>query len=135
MNKSLAMQDYTVSHAPSESPPDNIVPLWKNTPPEELSEQVYEQSFAETLPEEKPAENTVVEDYAPVIVRLLNSEIYETEKIWENLLANRLPIMDYFARIGLEVIIDQREGFAFIKQQELDDTGRTIGLVKRTSLS
>lgn len=130
MNEMLAMKDYP-------NPPNNIVPLWKNNAPEEISDEVYEQSFEESQPEAKPMspEEQNVEPYANVIVRLLSNEIYESEKIWESLLEHRLPIMDYFARIGLEVIIDQREGFAFLKQIELDDTGRTVGLVKRTSLS
>lgn len=139
MNEMLAMNNYSNLSETSDAntePPNNIVPLWKNAPPpEEIAEHVYEQSFEETqAPELSPQEQSV-EPYATVIVRLLSSEIYENEKIWESLLEHRIPVMDYFARIGLEVIIDQREGFAFLKQIELDDTGRTVGLVKRTSLS
>ncbi len=139
MNEMLAMNNYSNRSETSDAnaePPNNIVPLWKNAPPpEEIADHVYEQSFEETqAPELSPQEQSV-EPYATVIVRLLSSEIYENEKIWESLLEHRIPVMDYFARIGLEVIIDQREGFAFLKQIELDDTGRTVGLVKRTSLS
>lgn len=76
-----------------------------------------------------------LEPYASVIVKLLNGEIYETDKSWSDLLEYRIPINDYFGRIGLEVIIDQRDGFAFLRQLELDDQGRTIGLIKRTALS
>lgn len=139
MNEMLAMKDYP-GNAPVNTP-NNIVPLWKNPPPEpeeipeDISEALYEQSFEESQTKPLTPQEQNVEPYASVIVRLLSSEIYESEKIWESLLEHRLPIMDYFARIGLEVIIDQREGFAFLKQLELDDTGRTIGLVKRTSLS
>lgn len=78
---------------------------------------------------------TQLEPYAPVLVRLLNGEIYETDKIWQDLLEYRVAISQYFARIGVDVIIDQRDGFAFLRQQELDDHGRTIGLIKRTPLS
>lgn len=76
-----------------------------------------------------------IDPYAPVIVRLLNGELIESDKLWQDLLEYRVPISQYFARIGIEVIIDQRDGFAFLRQQELDDTGRTIGLIKRTPLS
>lgn len=140
----LAMKDYSNPSDPLDpsvsnaEPPNNIVPLWKNTPletPDDIADHVYEQSFEETQPQELSPQEQSVEPYAAVIVRLLSSEIYESEKIWESLLEYRIPVMDYFARIGLEVIIDQREGFAFLKQVELDDTGRTTGLVKRTSLS
>ncbi len=73
--------------------------------------------------------------YASVIVKLLSGEMYEQDKAWADLLEYRIPVSDYFTRIGIEVIIDQREGFAFLRQQPLDDTGRTIGLIKRTPLS
>lgn len=135
MNEMLAMKDYSNPSDSNSEPLNNIVPLWKNTQSEEIAEHVYEQSFEETQQPELSPQEQSVEPYATVIVRLLSSEIYETEKIWESLLEHRIPVMDYFARIGLEVIIDQREGFAFLKQIELDDTGRTVGLVKRTSLS
>ncbi len=83
---------------------------------------------------ENPIE-TKVDPYAQVIVRLLGGELYETDKIWSELLEYRHPIAQYFARIGLELIVDQRDGFAFLRQSELDESGRTIGLIKRTPLS
>lgn len=76
-----------------------------------------------------------IDPYAPVIVKLLGGELTESDKLWSELLEYRIPVSEYFARIGIEVIIDQRDGFAFLRQLELDDSGRTIGLVKRTALS
>ena len=78
---------------------------------------------------------SALDPYAPVVVRLLGGELYETDKLWADLIEYRIPIGQYFARIGLEVIIDQRDGFAFLRQSELDESGRTIGLIKRTPLS
>ena len=80
-------------------------------------------------------EDIKVDPYAAVVVRLLGGEIYENDKLWSDLLEYRIPIAQYFARIGLEVIVDQRDGFAFLRQLELDESGRTIGLIKRTPLS
>lgn len=76
-----------------------------------------------------------LDPYAPVVVRLLGGELYETDRLWAELIEYRIPISQFFARIGLEVIIDQRDGFAFLRQLELDESGRTIGLIKRTPLS
>jgi len=87
---------------------------------------------AESIPRPDPH---ATDPYATVIVRLLSGEMYEQDKAWADLLEYRIPVADYFTRIGIEVIIDQREGFAFLRQQPLDDTGRTIGLIKRTPLS
>lgn len=80
-------------------------------------------------------QQNALDPYAPVVVRLLGGELYETDKLWADLIEYRIPIGQYFARIGLEVIIDQRDGFAFLRQSELDESGRTIGLIKRTPLS
>lgn len=76
-----------------------------------------------------------VEPYAFVISRLLGGEIYETDRIWSDLLEYQIPVSDYFARIGIEVIVDRRDGFAFLRQLELDEQGRTVGLIKRNPLS
>lgn len=78
---------------------------------------------------------TKLAPYSSVIVKLLNGEIYESDRHWQDLMEYRVPINEYLQRIGLEVIVDQRDGFAFIRQQELDDEGKTVGLVKRTALS
>lgn len=76
-----------------------------------------------------------VEPYAPVIVKLLSGELTEDDRLWNDMLHYRVPVAEYLARIGLEVVIDQKEGFAFLRQVELDEEGRTIGLIKRTPLS
>ncbi|PIQ27169.1 hypothetical protein COW36_16585 [bacterium (Candidatus Blackallbacteria) CG17_big_fil_post_rev_8_21_14_2_50_48_46] len=76
-----------------------------------------------------------VEPYAPVIVKLLGGELTEDDRLWNDLLHFRAPVSEYLARIGLEVVIDPKEGFAFLRQVELDEEGRTIGLIKRNPLS
>lgn len=101
----------------------------------EDSAEYQAHSHAPARPDLSAGEPVALDPYAQVIVRLLQGEIYEDEKIWGELLEYRIPINEYFGRIGLEVIIDQREGFAFLRQLTLDDSGRTIGLIKRTPLS
>ena len=76
-----------------------------------------------------------VEPYAPVIVKLLGGELTEDDRLWNDLLHYRVPVAEYLARIGIEVVIDPKEGFAFLRQVELDDEGRTIGLIRRNPLS
>jgi hypothetical protein len=76
-----------------------------------------------------------VEPYAAIIVKLLGGEITEDDRLWNELLHYRVPVGEYLARIGIEVVIDQKEGFAFLRQVELDEDGRTIGLIKRNPLS
>lgn len=76
-----------------------------------------------------------VEPYAFTIVKLLQDVIYSDDKLWENLLNYQVIIMSYFEKIGLELIVDKSDGYAFLKQVELNDDGKTVGLVKRMPMS
>jgi hypothetical protein len=44
-------------------------------------------------------------------------------------------LAQYFEKIALELIVDKRDGYAYLKQLELDDMGNTIGLIRRMPLS
>ena len=59
--------------------------------------------------------------YAPVIIKLLQGPIYADEKSWRDLLAWQVPIQEYFARIGIELNINQTEGFGRIIQPETEE--------------
>jgi hypothetical protein len=75
------------------------------------------------------------EPYAPVIVKLLNGVVYdENEKLWNDLLQYQIPVTQYFERIAIDLIVDKKDGYAYLKQMELDETGTTIGLVRRIPL-
>jgi len=79
--------------------------------------------------------NITYEPYAHVIVRLLQEIIYEeNEKLWNDLLQYQLPITEFFEKIAIALIIDKKDGYAYLKQIEIDEEGSTIGLVKRISL-
>lgn len=59
-------------------------------------------------------------------VRLLQGVIYrEEEEVWAILLANESDLADYFALLGLVLVIDRGEGIAYLRQ--LDDDQRTAG--------
>lgn len=73
--------------------------------------------------------------YADVIVKLLQGAIYqEMNRAWESLLMNRLAINSYFEQIGLELIVEREDGYAFLRQVEGDE-GKTVGLVRRMPLT
>lgn len=73
--------------------------------------------------------------YADVIVKLLQGAIYqEMNRAWESLLMNRLAINSYFEQIGLELIVEREDGYAFLRQVEGDE-GKTVGLVGRMPLT
>jgi hypothetical protein len=74
--------------------------------------------------------------YATAIVKLLQGPVYDdNERVWNELLFHQIPITEYFEKIGLDVIIDKKDGFGYLKQIELDDEGKTIGLVRRIPLT
>ncbi len=79
-------------------------------------------------------ENTVVE-YAHIIIKLLQDVVYDEDKnTWSDLLTYQLPVRDYFAKIGVDVYLNEREGFAFLRQKD-DENSKLPRLVRRTPLS
>ena len=80
-------------------------------------------------------EKKVVE-YAHVVIKLLQDVLYDEESsAWSDLLTFQIPVRDYFAKIGLQLHLDEREGFAFLKQQADDDEQTLPRLVRRVPLS
>jgi hypothetical protein len=60
--------------------------------------------------------------YAHVIIKLLQGPIYSDEKAaWRDLQSWSTPIRDYFTRIGIELVINEIDGFARIIQPEVDE--------------
>lgn len=75
------------------------------------------------------------EPYAHLVVKLLNGAIYdETEKLWGDLLHYQTPITHFFEKIAIDLIVDKKDGYAYLKQIEIDEEGNTIGLVRRIPL-
>ena len=60
-----------------------------------------------------------------VLSRLLTEPVYREDlALWEVLRAERDSILHYFRQIGQEVVIDEAEGYAFLRQIESDDNER-----------
>lgn len=80
--------------------------------------------------------NSAVAPYAKVAAKLLQGPVFEDQAdLWEDLIRYQVEITRYFEQIALELIIDSRDGYSYLKQMELDDNGSTIGLVRRIPLS
>lgn len=58
-----------------------------------------------------------------LLIQLLKGVIYEDQhaKLWHSLLQLQAAVRDYFRVIGLELYLDEAEGYAFLKQQILDE--------------
>lgn len=78
-------------------------------------------------------ENEKILSYAPVIIRLLQGAVhYDDKDIWENLLSNRTSVEDYFEKIGVEVFINEPDGYAFLKQKEFEEEDKNNYLPRLT---
>ena len=61
-------------------------------------------------------------EWSIVAVRLLQGVIYSDEtKVWDVLLRSRTPLEGYFARIGLQLVVDESEGYGFLRQWTDDE--------------
>lgn len=81
-------------------------------------------------------QNRNIAPYAKSAVKLLQGPVFEDQQeVWNEVLQYQVELTQYFERIALEVVIDKRDGYAFLKQIELDDSGSTIGLVRRMPLT
>lgn len=61
-------------------------------------------------------------EWSTAAVRLLQGVVYlEDGPVWGIICSNRSRLEEYFARIGLAVIVDEGEGFAFLRQFEEEE--------------
>ena len=56
------------------------------------------------------------------IIHLFKGILYDSnESVWRTLLENEIQVRDYFRVVGLELIINEAEGFAFLRQRMLSE--------------
>lgn len=69
------------------------------------------------------AENQVDNALPAILVHLLKGVIYEDRhsKLWHDCLQLQSAVRDYFRVLGLELYLDESEGYAFLKQQDVDE--------------
>ncbi len=74
--------------------------------------------------------------YSISLIALLKGVIYDTSReSWENLTTYESEVRKYFQTIGLNVYLDRSEGFAFLKQIDLDADSEIPRLIERRHLS
>ena len=75
-----------------------------------------------------------VEPYAKAVVTLLKGDVSHKDSAWKDIEEYQLEIQNYLNRIGLELIFNRRDGYAYLRQFEVDDDGNSIGLIQRRQL-
>jgi|APTNR8051073442_1049403.scaffolds.fasta_scaffold00638_23 hypothetical protein len=78
--------------------------------------------------------------FAPLAIRLLKGVIYEEEsRYWADLIKiHEWPLRRYFAQIGIDLIVNRQEGFAYLRQstgEEAENSGALPRLMVRRSLT
>jgi hypothetical protein len=73
--------------------------------------------------------------FAKPAVKLLQGPVFEDQDIWQDVVRYHAELAQYFEKIALELIVDKRDGYAYLRQLELDEMGTTIGLIRRMPLS
>lgn len=80
-------------------------------------------------------EGTVFPTRSFVLARLLLGPMYrEDSDQWETLRAERQTISQYFREIGQELVVDEAEGYAFLRQIEIDGVDRVPRIGRRQPL-
>jgi hypothetical protein len=74
-----------------------------------------------------------IQPYSKAIVRLLKGTVERNNIIWNDIIVYQVEIQNYIIVIGLELIVKKDEGFAFVKQVELDEDN-TLNLVSRRQI-
>lgn len=60
--------------------------------------------------------------YAHVVIKLLQGPIYVDDKVaWRDLQSWQSSLQEYFGKIGIELLINETEGFARIVQPDADE--------------
>lgn len=83
---------------------------------------------------------TAPEEHAisSAIIRLMQGVVYreKSEDIWRTLERRPAPVRDHFSEIGVDVIVDDLEGYAYLRTAEPDEGEEPLPrLVKRRSLT
>ncbi|WP_242701423.1 DUF4194 domain-containing protein [Arthrobacter cavernae] len=89
-----------------------------------------------TLETREANETRTPEELPGVVTRLFKGVLYaeNDEKVWQSLLALVSQVRDYVAVLGLELIVDESEGYAFLKSRE-DADGSLPRLIPRRQLT
>jgi hypothetical protein len=63
-----------------------------------------------------------IRDWSAAAIKLLQGVVYSDDvKVWNALLQSVSPLESYFGRMGLSLIIDEPDGYAYLRQWEPDE--------------
>ncbi len=67
-------------------------------------------------------------DLSALVIALLKGVIYRDtdERLWGTLLKLRAPVRDYVAVLALDLMLDEAEGYAFLKSRSESENGQDL---------
>lgn len=67
-------------------------------------------------------------------IRLMQGVVYRESDVWEGLRRHLAAVRDHFATVGLDVVVDESEGYAHLRNADGDDDEPLPRLIRRRSL-
>jgi hypothetical protein len=59
------------------------------------------------------------------VIRLLQGSLSADDAgVWNNLLLHETSVREYLAKIGLELVLNEIDGYAFLRQPDIEDEDR-----------
>jgi hypothetical protein len=91
---------------------------------------------AANFPATTETESRTPEELPGVVTRLFKGVLYaeSDQKLWQSLLGLSSQVRDYVSVLGLDLILDESEGYAFLKSRE-DPDGTLPRLIARRTLT
>ncbi len=73
--------------------------------------------------------------YTPVFIKLLKGPVEYLEKTaWEQLLQYQTELTKFLQQMGLILVLEKEDGYAYLEQTKLDEEDNVIGWVRRIQL-
>ena len=79
--------------------------------------------------------NTSILPYTPVFIKLLKGPVEYLEKgSWELLLQYQVELTRFLQQLGLVLVLEKEDGYAYLEQLRLDEEDNVTGWVRRIQL-
>ncbi|WEK34194.1 MAG: DUF4194 domain-containing protein [Candidatus Pseudobacter hemicellulosilyticus] len=74
--------------------------------------------------------------YTAIFIKLLKGPVEYFEKsAWEQLLQYQLELTNFLQQLGLVLVLDKEDGYAYLEQLKLDEEDSTAGWMRRTAIN
>ena len=73
--------------------------------------------------------------YTPIFIRLLKGPVeYLDKAAWEQLLQYQVELVKFLQQLGLQLVLEKEDGYAYLEQVRLDEDDSVAGWVRRIPL-